>query len=179
MGIPIPFSNLGQVIKDVVVSAAVKQIQYVKVNVEQVRRVNPISFNNQTSHYLSNWFQLNWTIAFSTRCYLPYFTFRLLLPGIPVLENIFGWESTSQLLLRRHRHHDRGVPEIPKVELGGQRLWRRSREASWHGVEGAGGRQEDVSVGLHRIRPRPHAHGTHPGPHTRIASPSPGGCSGN
>ena len=42
MGIPIPFSNLGQVIKDVVVSAAVKQIQYVKVNVEQVRRVNPI-----------------------------------------------------------------------------------------------------------------------------------------
>ena len=36
MGIPIPFSNLGQVIKDVVVSAAVKQIQYVKVNVEQV-----------------------------------------------------------------------------------------------------------------------------------------------
>ena len=39
MGIPIPFSNLGQVIKDVVVSAAVKQIQYVKVNVEQVELI--------------------------------------------------------------------------------------------------------------------------------------------
>ena len=38
MGIPIPFSTLGKVIQDVVVSAAVKQIQYLKVNVEQVFR---------------------------------------------------------------------------------------------------------------------------------------------
>ena len=38
MGIPIPFSNLGKVIKDVIVSAAVKHIQYMKVNVEQVFR---------------------------------------------------------------------------------------------------------------------------------------------
>ena len=36
LGLPIPFSNLGKVIHDVVVSAAVKQVQYIKVNVEQV-----------------------------------------------------------------------------------------------------------------------------------------------
>jgi len=36
LGLPIPFSNLGKVIHDQVVSTAVKQIQYLRVNVDQV-----------------------------------------------------------------------------------------------------------------------------------------------
>ena len=36
LDLPIPFSNLGKVIYDVVVPAAVKQVQYLRVNVEQV-----------------------------------------------------------------------------------------------------------------------------------------------
>ena len=35
LDLPIPFSNLGKVIYDVVVPAAVKQVQYLRVNVEQ------------------------------------------------------------------------------------------------------------------------------------------------
>ena len=38
LDLPIPFSNLGKVIYDVVVPAAVKQVQYLRVNVEQVFR---------------------------------------------------------------------------------------------------------------------------------------------
>ena len=36
LGLPIPFSNLGKVIYDVVVPVAVKQVQYIRENVEQV-----------------------------------------------------------------------------------------------------------------------------------------------
>merc|ERR1719468_542624 len=36
MGLPIPFSNIGKVINEVFISGGLKQLQYLKVNVEQV-----------------------------------------------------------------------------------------------------------------------------------------------
>ena len=49
LGLPIPFSNLGKVIYDVVVPVAVKQVQYITENVEQVFHYLK-TYNSYSSH---------------------------------------------------------------------------------------------------------------------------------